>query len=67
MQGIPLDVRPWAWMAMSGAATRKAGHMAGYFDAMLQNGEVSSECAHQIELVTTPTSVHLLTAHCPSA
>ena len=37
---------------MSQAAQRKSSHIAGYFQAMLQRGEVSSECAHQIELVS---------------
>ena len=38
--------------------------MPGYFEAMLQRGEVSSECAHQIELVrlqTLPVILYLIT------
>ena len=50
-QGVPLELRPWVWMDMCGAARRQKKSMPGYFEAMLQRGEVSSECAHQIELV----------------
>ena len=52
MQGIPLELRPWVWMEICGASRRLKEHMPGYFEAMLQKGEVSSECAHQIELVS---------------
>ncbi|KAK9808174.1 hypothetical protein WJX73_005269 [Symbiochloris irregularis] len=48
--GIPVQHRPWAWPALSGADARKRKQMAGYFDAMVHRGEVDSEVAHQIEL-----------------
>lgn len=51
-QGIPVELRPWVWMDMCGALQRQKQQMSGYFNAMLQRGEVSSECAHQIELVS---------------
>ena len=51
-QGVPLELRPWVWMELCGATRRQKQSMPGYFDAMLQRGEVSSECAHQIELVS---------------
>lgn len=52
VQGIPVKDRPWAWPALSGADARKRKQMAGYFDAMVHRGEVDSEVAHQIELVS---------------
>jgi hypothetical protein len=63
MQGVPLELRAWAWMDMSGASERMSKSMPGYFQAMLQRGKVSSECAHQIELVPPSpvfTFVHLM-------
>ena len=51
-QGIPAEHRPWAWLAISGADDRRHKRMAGYFDAMVHKGEVDSEVAHQIELVS---------------
>ena len=56
MQGIPPDVRPWAWMAISGAADCRAAHMANYFTAMVDKGQAASPCAHQIELVRCPSN-----------
>jgi len=58
-----VELRPWVWMEMSGATQRMRASMPGYFQAMLQRGEVSSECAHQIELVRNSPS--LLTVFVP--
>ena len=61
-QGIPVEHRPWAWMAISGAEVRKGKRMAGYFDAMVHRGEVDSEVGHQIELVGV--RMHARTRRC---
>ena len=37
---------------MSGARERKESSIPGYYEAMLQQGQISSECAHQIDLVS---------------
>ena len=50
-QGVPVEHRPFVWMAVSGALERKSKQIAGYFQAMTHKGEVDSEVAHQIELV----------------
>ena len=39
-------------MEMCGARERKESSMPGYYEAMLQQGQISSECAHQIDLVS---------------
>ena len=49
---MPVEHRPYVWMAVSGALARKSKHVAGYFQAMQHRGEVDSEVAHQIELVS---------------
>jgi hypothetical protein len=50
-QGIPARHRVWAWPRICGARAAQQGHMAHYFEAMVQRGESTSECLHQIELV----------------
>ena len=54
LQGIPPEYRPWVWMELSGGNKRRSEHMASYYEAMVDMGEASSECTHQIELVPPP-------------
>ena len=46
-----MEHRPYIWMVVSGALAQKSKQVAGYYQAMLHQGEVDSEVAHQIELV----------------
>lgn len=49
-KGVPPELRPWVWVAVSGAATRRAAQHPSYYAAMAQLGKHESPFAHQIRL-----------------
>ena len=51
LQGIPHSLRPRVWLAISGAARRRAEAADGYYTSMVVLGVGSSTYRDQIELV----------------
>ena len=61
LPGVPVTMRPWVWLEVSGAAKKKAAHAANYYSIMVKAGE-TSPFAKEIEQVRSKLPLLIIAA-----